>query len=75
VIAATVPAKPKGVALMFSWRRVRFTLLVRPCLGWMRRALGGGRPLFRDRVGSIDMKLVRSESFDRGTVLLTYATA
>jgi dihydrofolate reductase len=37
--------------------------------------LGGGRPLFRDRAGSIDMKLVRSESFDRGTVLLTYATA
>lgn len=37
--------------------------------------LGSGKPLFRDRVDSLDIKLLNTRSFDRGTVLLAYAAA
>jgi dihydrofolate reductase len=35
--------------------------------------LGAGRPLFRDKVESLDMKLLNTRTFERGAVLLTYA--
>ena len=35
--------------------------------------LGSGKPLFKEKAGSLDMKLLKSESFDRGAVVLTYA--
>jgi dihydrofolate reductase len=34
--------------------------------------LAGGRPLFHDRSSSIGMKLVKTQAFDRGAVLLAY---
>lgn len=34
--------------------------------------LGRGKPLFRETVGSLDMKLLETRSFDRGAVLLAY---
>jgi dihydrofolate reductase len=37
--------------------------------------LGSGKPLFHDYGGSLDMKLLKTTSFDRGTVLLAYAPA
>jgi dihydrofolate reductase len=36
--------------------------------------LGSGKPLFRDG-DSLDMKLLKTKSFDRGAVLLAYTTA
>ena len=35
--------------------------------------LGAGRPLFRDKVGSIEMKLVSARALDRGAVSLVYS--
>ena len=35
-------------------------------------ALGNGRPLFRDKTGSIPMKLVKASTLDRGAVSLIY---
>ena len=35
--------------------------------------LGSGRPLFRDKGQSLDMKLSSAKVFDRGAVLLKYA--
>jgi dihydrofolate reductase len=37
--------------------------------------LGSGKPLFRDKVESFDMRLVKTKSFDRGAVLLAYEAA
>lgn len=37
--------------------------------------LGGGKPLFRDNVEPFGMTLLNTRSFDRGTVLLSYAAA
>jgi dihydrofolate reductase len=37
--------------------------------------LGTGTPLFREKVDSLDMKLLETRSFDRGAVLLAYAPA
>jgi dihydrofolate reductase len=37
--------------------------------------LGEGRPLFPERKDSVTMKLLTTKSFDRGSVLLTYAAA
>jgi dihydrofolate reductase len=37
--------------------------------------LGNGRPLFPAKTPSLDLKLVETQSFDRGTVLLTYKGA
>jgi hypothetical protein len=37
--------------------------------------LGSGTPLVRDKVDSLDMTLLNSRSFERGTVLLAYAAA
>lgn len=37
--------------------------------------LGRGKPLFRDNVDPLDMTLLNTRSFDRGTVLLAYAAA
>lgn len=34
--------------------------------------LGSGKPLFRDRGDSFEMRLLNTKSFDRGTVLLVY---
>jgi hypothetical protein len=36
---------------------------------------GRRKALFGDEVDSIDMRLLSTKSFDRGTVLLTYAPA
>lgn len=35
--------------------------------------LGSGRPLFRDKVDSLDMKLLETKALDSGSVLLKYA--
>jgi dihydrofolate reductase len=35
-------------------------------------ALGNGRPLFRDRTGSVPMKLLQASTLDRGAVSLIY---
>jgi dihydrofolate reductase len=37
--------------------------------------LGGGKPLFRDKVDAFDMRLLKATSFDRGAVLLAYTAA
>jgi dihydrofolate reductase len=37
--------------------------------------LGRGKPLFRENVDPLDMTLLNTRSFDRGTVLLAYAAA
>jgi dihydrofolate reductase len=37
--------------------------------------LGSGKPLFRDKVGPMGMRLLKAQSFDRGTVLLAYTAA
>lgn len=37
--------------------------------------LGSGRPLFGDRIDALNMQLLNTRSFDRGAVLLSYATA
>jgi dihydrofolate reductase len=37
--------------------------------------LGSGKPLFRDKLDSIDLRLLKTKSFDRGTVLLAYSAA
>jgi dihydrofolate reductase len=37
--------------------------------------LGSGKPLFRNKVDAMDMLLLNTKPFDRGTVLLTYAAA
>jgi dihydrofolate reductase len=37
--------------------------------------LGSGRPLFPEKNESFDMKLLKTKSFDRGTVLLAYTAA
>jgi dihydrofolate reductase len=37
--------------------------------------LGGGKPLFGNEVDSFDMRLLRTQSFDRGAVLLAYTAA
>jgi dihydrofolate reductase len=37
--------------------------------------LGSGKPLFRDKADSFEMRLLRTTSFDRGTVLLAYTAA
>jgi dihydrofolate reductase len=35
--------------------------------------LGKGKPLFRDKLDSAGLKLLKTKSFDRGTVLLAYS--
>jgi len=56
-----------------SWTRWQtideYQLIVCPVV------LGSGKPLFRDKVDSFDMRLLSTKSFDRGAVLLAYATA
>ena len=37
--------------------------------------LGSGKPFFRGKVDSFDLRLLNTRSFDRGTVLLAYAAA
>jgi len=37
--------------------------------------LGSGTALFRNSGSSLDMQLLNTRSFDRGTVLLTYGVA
>jgi dihydrofolate reductase len=37
--------------------------------------LGRGKPLFRDNADTLDMALVNTKWFDKGTVLLEYAPA
>jgi len=37
--------------------------------------LGRGKPPFRDTGASLDLKLLKTKPFDRGTVLLTNAAA
>jgi dihydrofolate reductase len=37
--------------------------------------LGRGRPLFDESDASLDLKLLRTQSFDHGSVLLSYAPA
>jgi dihydrofolate reductase len=37
--------------------------------------MGRGKHLFRDARDAPDLKLLTSKAFDRGTVLLAYATA
>jgi dihydrofolate reductase len=37
--------------------------------------LGSGRALFSGKNGSSNMKLLRTQSFDRGAVLLAYTAA
>jgi dihydrofolate reductase len=37
--------------------------------------LGSGKPLFRDKANSFGMRLLKTESFDRGAVLLAYTAA
>ena len=34
--------------------------------------LGSGRPLFRDKVDTLDMKLLKARTHDLGSVLLKY---
>ena len=34
--------------------------------------LGEGRPLFRDKVGTLDMRFLEARTFDLGSVLLKY---
>ena len=47
----------------------QFQLVVCPVV------LGSGTALFRDHTSSLDMRLLNTRSFDRGTVLLTYGVA
>ncbi len=35
--------------------------------------LGTGRPLFRDKVDTLEVKLLKAKTYDLGTVLLKYA--
>jgi dihydrofolate reductase len=37
--------------------------------------LGNGKPLFRDKVDPVGMRLLKAQSFDRGAVLLAYRAA
>jgi dihydrofolate reductase len=37
--------------------------------------LGDGKPLFGDKASALNLKLLRTNSFDRGTVLVAYAPA
>jgi dihydrofolate reductase len=37
--------------------------------------IGSGRPLFRDKVDTFDLKLMETKPFDRGAVLLKYRPA
>jgi dihydrofolate reductase len=37
--------------------------------------LGNGKPLFREKVDPVGMRLLKTQSFDRGTVLLAYRAA
>jgi dihydrofolate reductase len=37
--------------------------------------LGSGKPLFRDKVHPFGMRLLKTQAFDRGTVLLAYTAA
>jgi dihydrofolate reductase len=55
-------------ALMNAGQIDQYQLIVCPVV------LGNGRPLFPEKNGVHDMKLLNARSFDRGSVLLSYAS-